>query len=706
MTDSDAPSIPDLARAFFDDLAQRCGEGYERRPQQVDMSIAVARAFEANGNMCVEAPTGVGKTIAYLVPSLLFAMRESKPVVVSTHTIALQGQIVRKDIPIIESVIDAPIRAVTLKGRGNYLCLRRLALASMRIEQGNDRNKEHAETLRLLRAHALRADAETVIDKDSLPTPVTKDLFDAINSDHACPAQSCPFHHRCFLFKARRLAETAQIVIVNHALLLASLKIRDAMRGKALLSTAPPLVPDHCAVIIDEAHTLIEVASGNLGEVTSTGVIEGLLHELLTARDAGNPRPDLRKERLLHATRDAELIRAVRRQSRKISLFAERLSQHLHTSLVNQRDAEQHVIRDAVRETLIPCVTSIQRELSKRVDPTDDEEEECDSDNESQPPRTGSALAALRVIRSRLADAIDALSLHAIARDDHIARPSPDAIHVCYCDTAPGAPGNASIRAPIIDPSALLRRLLLSHPPVILTSATIAIRGDMTAFQRRIEGDDERGHTTTPLVLATPFDYSSNVKVHIAQNAPDPSRAEDYLDFLCHQIPRFLRMTLGGGWVLFTSYETMNACADRLAPILAAEQLPLIVQSRDAAPADLIEMFKRKRDSALFATASFWTGVDVAGEGLRNVIITKLPFPSPADPLAAARARHLASQGKDPFPEYYLPEAVIRLRQGFGRLMRRGDDRGIVVILDSRVLSKPYGREFLAALPQCPVELF
>lgn len=711
----DSYSISDLTKGFFSGLANLYADSYEHRPQQVDMSLAIAESLASSKNLCVEAPTGVGKSIAYLVPSLLLSLRENLPVVISTHTKALQGQIIANDIPIIESVISIPVRAVTLKGRSNYLCLRRLAIASARLESGGkdkDDNDNDAEMLANLRAYALHlAERDAITDKDTLPFPVRKELFDRVCSDHTCIARSCPFHKRCHVRKSRALAESAHVVIVNHALLLSSLKINEGANDSdddAFTHFTSAIIPEHCAVIIDEAHTLADVASSCLGESTSSAIINSLLHELANARDENNAEPALRHEKLINDHRDAELSRAVNRATTQTRLFFERMSTHLHELLTLQREPEPRVIRQAVTKSLFPTLAMLLAQLASAI-----------KQQHSSHSASTSATESLKSIHLRLHDALRALSLFSITDADHIARANfSQSLHACHCDTALNTPTNVNFKAPLLDPATQIKRLLLPlttrsitiarAAPVVFTSATLAVNHDMTYFQRQIEGAGlfESDFVTSSLVLSTPFDYAKLVKVYIAQNAPPPARAKEHMDFLCEQIPRFLRHTCGGGWVLFTSHDAMNECADRLAPLLSQERMPLVTQDRDTSPADLIKRFRAQRGSVLFAVASFWTGVDVPGDDLRNVIITRLPFSSPADPLVAARFRHFANQSRDPFSELYIPSAVIRFRQGFGRLVRRRNDRGIVVILDSRIIRRQYGKEFLSSLPPCPVELF
>ncbi len=636
--------------------------GFEMRPQQVEMAKLVEEALAKRGRLLVEAGTGVGKSFAYLIPAIARAVEAKERVIISTNTISLQEQLIEKDLPLLRAASSHEFSAVLAKGRGNYVSLRRLRLASERQERlFPDEEERHL-------LHAVEDWATETRDGtlSSLPVIRPETIWEQVQSDtHNCMGKRCPTYDKCFYQSARRRMENADILVCNHALFFSDLAMRSRGRG---------FLPDYTHVILDEAHEIETVASENFGSRLSESGVKHFLRTLVTNSGKGYL-PQLRLanaglERIEQAVRCVELC-----EQAAEGLFNDLWHLSKNGSSDPESAGEQRVIgANAVVESL------------------------------SEPMKNLAGM--LRFLRES-AQEVDQFELNAFAeRADAFALASQSLV----AQNIPGcvywieggrknkrnARAAVSLQAAAVDVSPLLREQLFSkNISVVLTSATLATgSNDFSLASRRLGCDDAK-----TVQLGSPFDLARQVKFIIDATMPDPTD-QNFEAALANRILRHVRETDGGAFVLFTSLATMERVARVVESDFARDGHPFFVQNRGMPRNIMLDRFKEDSRSVLFGVSSFWQGVDVRGDGLRNVIITRLPFESPDKPLTKARGEKLASEGGDSFRDDQLPRAILRFRQGFGRLIRSSQDSGRVVVLDSRIAKKNYGRAFLKALPE------
>lgn len=658
-------------------------ESYEHRPEQVEMLRAVANALSSGQHLMVEAGTGVGKSFAYLVPAALFALQNNTRVLVSTNTINLQDQLIKKDIPDLRAALGLDLRAAVLKGRSNYLCPRRLDLMRHRMPANADELRVLAKVLVWLQENH-NGDRTEI----NLNGPTERDVWLHMSAeDDACTSEVCLERQggACPFFRAKQAALNAHILVVNHALLLTDVAV-----GNRVL-------PEYQHVIIDEGHHLEAAATGALSFRLTQWDMERLIREaggstsgvfgqlLAAARDAVRPSDyALLGQKVERAT---DLAWRLQEQAR---IFFDALAEFV----AYQREG-QPPSTYAWQERILPA---------SRTQPGWDGVEAA----------WGAAAETLNLLVKLVSElhkgAADLYADGAESLEDVISNlgnlfrrlveaesmvgalifePSRD--YVYWVEVNPNNNRLALNAAPVRIGPLVEKYLWHEKRSVILTSATITTHGEFN-YMRDILSADEADE----LALGSPFDYQNAALLYIANDIAEP-HSNDYQGQVDRTLINLCRASGGRTLVLFTSYAQLKRTARAITAPLAQSDIIVYEQGEGASANTLLDSFKTTDRAVLLGTRSFWEGVDVPGEALSVLVIVKLPFAVPSDPLVAARSETY----EDPFNEYHLPEAVLRFRQGFGRLIRSASDRGVVVILDRRLLTKSYGRAFVESLPEC-----
>jgi ATP-dependent DNA helicase DinG len=656
LKDSLESDFVEQVRAIFaEDGLLAKARNFEYRPEQQTMATAVAQALEEERHLVVEGGTGIGKSLAYLIPAALFAIKKKKKAIVSTHTINLQEQLLHKDIPIVKKILPIEFEAALMKGRQNYLCPRRLERA---IQNAGDlfNSTEQADLARLADWARVTMDG-TLSDLPVEPDP--KVWTQVCSEAHICTTKTCGQNPRCFFQQARKRLLAADLVVINHTLLFMLLGSPEEQEDRE----EGYLFPNDF-LIFDEAHTIEQTASRQIGIGVSQYGLRSAIQRLYNARS---------KKGLFTLTRDAAGVTLAASLVEEADRFFNRIEER-----ADFKKGREYRVRepDFVDDQLTGRLTALQQRVIEVVRRTEDE----------------FLKSELQEMGRRIAEAREGIGvfLQQSVRN-----------HVYWVERTGKAAQNITLNASPIDVAPVLRRMLFREDCIsILTSATLAVgRPDLAYFRRRIGADEAE-----PLQLGSPFDFAKQMQLFVVRKMPDP-RDDNYSAALAEWVGRFVADTGGRAFVLFTSYRAMQQLAEEMGPFFVRQKMNLLVQGKGAPRSQLLEQFKNTPRSVLFGTDSFWMGVDVPGEALSNVIITRLPFAVPDHPLIEAKLEMIEARGGDAFTEYSLPEAILKFRQGVGRLIRTKSDRGIVVVLDNRVVTKTYGRAFLKALPDCPVKI-
>ncbi len=643
-------------------LLSRAFSGFEYRAEQVKMADAVRRALAGGRRLVVEAGTGVGKSFAYLVPAIEAVSRKTPKILVSTFTICLQEQLIDKDIPFLQVNLGVSFNAALAKGRGNYLCKRRLKSVIGRRRMLFD---EWTDELDRIYEWSVRTNDGSLSDIPFLPTPI---MWEAVNSERGnCAARQCEHFADCFYRKARRRLESADIIVANHSLMFSDLVLKEQGFG---------LLPEYENVIIDEAHNIEHVAEDHFGIDISSYRIRRLLNELY------NPA----KHKGFCSFKGAEA-------AIDIVLRANKASEKFFRQVRSWYEAHEKAFAGRCYKNFVDDVVSEQlKKLRVELSAIANKEKNVDDKFE------------LIRYANRCSELISELDSFLLQKLDG---------HIYWVEQSGAGRKTIHLRSAALDVGPDIRRCLFDKfRSVVMTSATLSTErcplrdsnGSNKAsgfefFAGRVGLEDFEA-----LKLGSPFDYKEQVKMYIEKSMPDPNE-EKFVPAAVEAVKKYLLETEGRAFLLFTSYEMLERMAAEIEKWLTENDIELLQQGSGVDRSNLLKYFKRGKRKVLFGTDSFWQGVDVPGEALSNVIIVRLPFAVPDRPLIAGRIEQIQQQGGNAFVEYQLPMAIIKFKQGFGRLIRNKTDRGIIVILDSRIINKSYGRQFLSAIPECTIEV-
>ncbi len=667
--------------------------GYERRRQQVEMMAAVCDSFNNNTHLLVEAGTGIGKSLAYLVPAIHFAVANSRPVVISTNTINLQDQLIDKDIPDLRRILPLDFRAIVLKGRSNYLC-------RQRFERFQQKPNKSALEVRLLAKILTWLPTTTTGDRAELSMQYEEEaVWNEVCADETCSAATCPYFQRGtdFFYRARQRAESAHLIVINHALLLSDMVVQNR------------LLPEYKHLIVDEAHHLEARATEALSVEVQQNAVETLLSEasggrggrlaaLSAAVRASDAHPDV-KDQLMDLIEMAnqhadQAQRELYPHFNQLSAFLQshRPSRGLSTSFgytpdrgLGRSDYEEQVrLTPAFRaqpawssiEILTEAFTNTLSRLSEALEKIS---QLCDDHDVLEGDER---LYDLVNYRQRIGEL--RANLIAIVHE-----PQPNGI---YWASLNAESDDVTLNSAPLTVAELLQKNIFGQKDcVILTSATLRSAGGFKYIRERLGLS-----AAQELALDSPFDYQKSTLLYLPTDVPEPD-TPNYNKMVHDTLISLCKATQGRALILFTSKSQLRRTYDAISRPLEQAGILVLAQYLDGSRRQLLENFKTMSRCVLLGTRSFWEGVDVIGDALSCLVIARLPFAVPSDPIIAARSETF----DDSFNEYMVPQAVLSFRQGFGRLIRSATDRGVVVMLDRRVLTKSYGKIFLASLPKC-----
>jgi ATP-dependent DNA helicase DinG len=663
-------------------------ESYENRPQQVEMLRWVGRALSESQHLMVEAGTGTGKSFAYLVPAALWAIQNGRRVVISTNTITLQDQLVNKDIPDLRAALNIDLRAAVMKGRSNYLCPRKLEILRQRGPNSVEELRVLGKVLAWLQ-NGGKGDRNEI----NLNGPLERESFYRMSADdEGCKNEVCLERTggACPFFQAKLAAQSAHLLVVNHALLLAD------------IATGSRVLPDYKHLIVDEAHHLEGATTDALSFRATQGDISRLLHELggTSSGVLGHLMTVLKG--MLRPSDFAFFQQTVQRCTdlafrsehdfknffQTIFMFLEEQREGQPPSQYDQQVRILPVTRAQPMWTEIEIAWDSTVETVKLLCNLLTTLQKTTGEIEGiVPEELGDLQSSLVNILRRLTETEANLT-------SMVSNPDPARIY--WVEVSPDGSKLAAQIAPLHIGPLMEQYLWHEKDSVILTSATLTTNGEFDYIRNRLFADE-----AAELALGSPFDFETSAMLYLVNDIPEPADAANYQRSVEQVLTRLAKATNGRMLALFTSYTQLKRTSQSINPSLAADGIQVYEQGEGASANILLENFREADKAVLLGTRAFWEGVDIPGDALSVLVIVKLPFDVPSDPIVAARSETF----EDPFSEYSLPEAILRFRQGFGRLIRTQSDRGVVVILDRRILSKRYGKMFIESLPECKLRV-
>lgn len=681
-----------LALIFSSDgLLSRSLKNFEERRGQKEMADRILSAYDEDGVALIEAGTGTGKSLAYLYPAVYWALKNQEKTVITTHTIALQEQLLHKDIPFLLKVMDLDLKACLVKGMGNYLCLRKLK--ELEDQPLLFQMEETKEVLQIQKW----AEKTTEGSRSEIPFAVSPGTWEKVTAEaESCTRTQCPHYEECFFFKARRKAADSQLLVVNHHLLLADLQKRRRNPGQE------SILPLYHRLVIDEAHHLEDIALESFAERFDRTVF---LRQLARIHSDAHPErsriPLLKAQLATLPNLPPSLIQKfeidIPAQKRVCQTVLEEsfatLIHFFETVAASKQNESKRRITASITEhpfwkrTVVQALSGLAQEIHHLVLLLNG----IGSDLEEHKGSPGYGKLAPHLLEIQATS--QRLDLSGQFLDQFI-RDLPQKKRVRWVETF-------GVNVCLVDASLDVSQILNEHlfgalRTSVLCSATMATAKSFSFLKKRLGLDLHQGRLLEE-IFESPFDYQERSLLAVPTDLAAPS-SPDFLAECIQAMAEIIGISRGSVFLLFTSYEMLQNCWRSLSCGPMAQQFPFLRQG-DLPRHQLLEQFKKREGSVLFATDSFWEGVDVPGEALRCVVIVKLPFAVPGDPLYEAWAESLQKQGLDPFSDYSVPQAVIKFKQGFGRLMRKKDDRGCVVCLDHRLVTKNYGKQFLGSLP-------
>lgn len=684
-------------------IARLMGDKYELRDEQLAMLEAVAGAFNKNLISLIEAGTGTGKTLSYLIPAVAWSILNGERVVISTNTINLQEQLIDKDIPLVHKAFDGEFNYSLVKGMGNYLCLLRTETVNEGLFEIAD--EDEVGTISDILEWAKVTDDGSLSDLSFTPPD---EVWDKVSAESdSCLRARCPYYSRCFFYKSRREIASSQLLVVNHHLLFSDLSIKGASE-----KSDAGILPPFKRIIFDEAHHIVDAATSHFGmRATKFGIIR-ILRRMKRRGKGGESRGLIYYSASL-ATKLVKVVRkgivndVLRRVEQNLSPRIDAAEEyvadafdalyHFSLALMQEKEPESQEVSIRITETAFSregwveidrkfSVLRIRlKELHEEIKSFTDFLLDYESENDF-----ARLIVEFRGVANKLDYYSDVIATFLSTDDDG------------YVRWVEGRMGRGAVvsglgLSPLDISQPLKERLYSRCDTVVMTSATMAVRKDFEFLKSGLGLMDET--RVSELILPSPFDYGEQLLLSIPTDMPEPGTKE-YSRTITPLILDAVKASRGNALILFTSYYLLDSVYRQIYEEL--ESSGMIALKQGALPrARLLDKFRVEDGSVLFATDSFWEGVDVPGNALRLVVITRLPFRVPTEPIIEARVEHMESMGVNSFTDYSVPVAVLKFKQGFGRLIRTRSDRGVVLVLDRRIISKFYGRYFLDSLPEC-----